>query len=142
MKIFVSFRRIWLGMFLLYSTVQAGQSGLIGEWQFVESSFPLPESCRSTIFHFAANGVFLARDGRYEERKRYAEKSHREGFLVEFQYLSNNGQKNCQGLPANYVRTNTIETLYVQVMSTTRIKVYFGPAEMEHFIIFARRNDK
>ena len=133
-------RRIWIGIALLASTAGAGQDILVGEWQFVEASFPLPESCRAAIFEFTADGTFIANDGSFEERKRYTPKSYKNGFLVEFQYLSNNGKNNCQGLPARYVRLNTIETLYIEVLNTESMKIYFGPEETQGFIVLKKKN--
>src|SRR5215831_598933 len=133
-------RRIWIAIALLYSTAGAGQDILIGEWQFVEASFPVPESCRATIFQFTTDGMFIGNDGSFQERKRYISKSYKNGFLVEFQYLSNNGKNNCQGLPGRYVRLNTIETLYIELLNTESMKIYFGPEETQEFIVFKKKN--
>jgi hypothetical protein len=129
-----------LGISLLASTVGVGQDILVGQWQFVEASFPLPESCRATIFEFTTDGMFIGNDGSFQERKRYISKSYKNGFIVEFQYLSNNGKNNCQGLPGRYVRLNTIETLYIELLNTERMKIYFGPEETQEFIVFKKKN--
>ena len=111
---------------------------MVGQWQFVESSFPVPDSCRATIFEYTTDGMFVGNDGSYQERKQYIAKPYKNGFLVEYRYLSNNGKKNCQGLPATYVRGNTIEKVYIEALNTETIKIYFGPQEMQVFIVFKR----
>src|SRR6266446_2830164 len=131
-------RRISIGIALLCSTAGAGQDPLVGEWQFVEASFPLPENCRATIFQFTTDGMFAGNDDSFQERKRYIAKSYKNGFLVEFQYLSNNGRDNCQGHPAGYVRLNTIETVYIELLNTERMKIYLGSEETQGFIIFKK----
>ena len=133
-------RHIWIGIALLSSTAGAGQDILIGEWQFVEASFPVPERCRATVFQFTSDGMFVGNDGSFQERKRYVAKSYKDGFLVEFQYISNNGRDNCQGRPAEYVKLNTIETLYIQLLNTERIKIYFGSEEAQGFTVFRKKN--
>jgi hypothetical protein len=84
--------------------------------------------------------MFVGNDGSYEERKRYTAKPYKTGFLVEYQYLSNNGRNNCQGLPATYVQRNSIETVYIEVVNTETIKIYFGPEETQVFILFKKKN--
>ena len=113
---------------------------MIGEWQFVEASFPVPESCRATIFQFTTDGMFIGNDGSFQERKRYIAKSYKNGFLVDFQYISNNGRDNCQGHPAAYVKLNMIETLYIQLLDTERMKIYFGSEETQGFMVFKKKN--
>jgi hypothetical protein len=140
MNTFVWLRRIWIGIALLAGTAGAGQDVLVGQWQFAEASFSVPDSCRATIFEYTADGMFVGNDGSFEERKRYTAKPYKNGFHVEFQYVSNNGKNNCQGLPATYVQRNTIETVYIEVVNTETIKIYFGSEETPGFILFKKQN--
>lgn len=140
MNTYVWLRRICIGIALLASTAGAGQDVLVGQWQFAEASFPVPDGCHATVFEYTADGMFVGNDGSYEERKRYTAKSYKNGLLVEFQYVSNNGENNCQGLPATYVQRNTIETVYIEVVNAETIKIYFGPEETQGFIVFKKRN--
>ena len=133
-------RCLSIGIALLSSTAGVAQDILIGEWQFVEASFPLPESCRATIFQFTTDGMFVGNDGSFQEMKRYTAKSYKNGFLVEFQYLSNNGKNNCQGLPAGYVKLNTIETLYIELLNAGILKIYFGLEDAQGFMVFKKEN--
>lgn len=132
-------RHIWIGIALLASAAGADQDMLVGQWQFVEASFSVPESCHA-IFEFTTDGKFISNDGSFEERKRYIPKSYKNGFLVDFQYLSNNGKDNCQGHPARYVRLNSIETVYIELLNTKIMKIYFGPEETQGFMIFKKKN--
>jgi hypothetical protein len=133
-------RHIWIGIALLSGTAGAGQDILIGEWQFVEASFPLPERCQATVFEFRTDGTFVGNDGSFQETKQYVAQSYKDGFLVEFRYISNNGRDNCQGHPAGYVRRNTIETIYIQLLDTERIKIYLGPEETQSFFVLKKKN--
>ena len=133
-------RHIWIGIVLLCGTAGAGEDILIGEWQFVEASVPVPERCRASIFQFTADGMFVGNDGSFQEKKRYVAKSYKDGFLVEFQYISNNGRDNCQGYPAAYVKRNTIETIYIQLLNPGRIKIYLGSEATQDFMVFEKKN--
>ena len=123
------------------ATPAAAQSSLVGEWRFVEASFPVPESCRATIFQFTSDGFFSGTDGSFEERKRYTASAHKNGLLVEFRYLWNNGKNNCQGLPGSYVKANTIETMYIELINAERIKIYFGAEETPSYIVFEKKQN-
>src|SRR5262245_13200046 len=117
-------------------TSETGQNNLIGAWQFVDASFPLPESCRVTaIFQFTADGLFLGNDGSFEEKKRYTAKPYKKGFLVRFEYISNNGKSNCQGIPARDVKADSVELVYIELLNADRMKIYFGPDETKGFLI-------
>ena len=129
-----------IGITLLSSTAGAGQDILIGEWQFVEASFPVPERCHATIFQFTNDGMLVGDDGSFQEKKRYVAKSYKDGFLVEFQYISNNGRDNCQGRPAEYVKLNTIETIYIQLLNTERIKIFLGSDETQAFMVLRKKD--
>ena len=120
---------------------ESNQAGLIGEWRFIDASFPLPENCRvTTIFQFTADGLFSGNDGSFEEKKRYTAKPFKKGFLVRFEYISNNGRSNCQGIPARDVKADSVELVYIELLNADRMKIYFGPDETKGFLIVERRD--
>jgi hypothetical protein len=127
-----------LGILLLPDALLAAENALVGRWEFADASFPMPAACRGGVFQYTSDGYLLASDGSFEEKKRYTAAPYKNGYLVETTYVSNNGKNNCQGLRAAYVRTNTIEKAYIELLGVERIKIHFGAEATKEFMIFKK----
>ncbi len=80
----------------------------------------------------------IGSDGSYAETRGYSLYSKGEGFIVQTEYLNNNGQNNCQGLSATYVRENTINEFFVE-LNGGEMKLYFSNRPSQNYFILKRQ---
>ncbi len=126
---------------LLAGAVRADGHPLIGTWTFVEASFPFPAACRALSYRFDPDGSLFSTDGHLAETKSYQVKRRGKGYLIEMRYLANNGKANCQAIPAEEVRANTLRQVYVEAPGNGRIKMYFDSRPSPTFIVLERARD-
>jgi hypothetical protein len=131
-------RRSWLAILLVPAALAAAENALVGRWELVGASMPMPESCRAFRFQFTADGLLTGSDGSLEEKKTYKAQPYKKGYLIETAYVSSNGKNNCQGLPAEHVKANTVERIYIELLGVDRMRLYFGDRETKEFMDFKK----
>lgn len=114
-------------------------AALIGKWKVQELSLPSPDKCRDIYLNINSDGSLLSTDGTLEETMRWAASPHAMGFLITYTYISNNGKVNCQGIPAETVRENTLKVSYVEIEDGGRsLRFYLGSERTDHYMLFKK----
>jgi hypothetical protein len=128
-----------LGILLVVpAAVAATDNALVGRWELIDASMPMPERCRAFVLQYLPEGILIGSDGSLEETKTYKAQPYKNGYLVEMAYVSSNGKSNCQGLPAEHVKANAIERTYIEVLAADKIRIYFGDRETKAFMDFKK----
>ena len=130
---------IILSLSLLISCAVKESHPIVGEWKFIESSFPLAETCNDTTFSFTTEGLLLSSSGKLHEKKSYSVKQYRDGYLVQTRHLSDNDEDNCQGIPASLARKHPINKIYLEVTDKGHnLKLHYHPKKDNGFILASR----
>lgn len=123
-------------------TFTVRKNSIVGVWRVIDGhgSIKLPDSCRNLIFQYGKNGLLTGNDGSLIERKKYKIQRKKGGLLVLItKYISNNGERNCQGLPADYVRKNSLSSMFLELSPDNQTMThYFGPKKSETYLRFIR----
>jgi hypothetical protein len=125
---------------LLVSDLHASEDKFLGKWALTSGSFEIPKTCKNLWYSFSAEGELRSGDGSLEELKSYTIEEHKKGFRLNTQYVSNNGQKNCQNFEAAYVQENSLGTFYVEFFDDgDALKLFFDSEPGETYLLFKKQ---
>ena len=130
---------VFASFILLTGCMVKDKHSIVGEWQLIESSFPLSGLCRTATVHFTEDGMLLSKSGLLQEKKSYTIKPYKKGFLVETQHISDNGMINCQGMSASLARKNPVKKIYLESINEGRnLKMHFHPEKDKGYLVVER----
>jgi len=110
-----------------------------GQWQLSGASVQFPESCKSLFYWYRRDGSLEAHDGKLIMTGTYTVTKVSKGLFLHSSYVSDNGQPNCQGLSAEFVRQNNVSRVLVQFAGgPDKLRIYFGESDDLPFIVLTR----
>ena len=115
----------------------ADTTALQGNWRIVEArGDPLPAECQLATFEIAPTTITM-RSGTLAITTSYRAVPVGKGFTLKQLSLSHNGGQNCQGLSAEYVVSNYIQDIDVDLVDD-RLRIYFPSREYSNYTDFVR----
>jgi len=114
-----------------------GYSKIIGHWKVESATEKIPKKC-NIFFIFKNGGYALGGDGYLNGKFKYTISTRGKGYVLNIKYYSMKGDKNCQGLAKEYVKNNSVLTMYLEFINS-RLFMYMGPNKGRSYFVLTRK---
>lgn len=112
-------------------------SGIQGKWKILEmQGFPQSDSCRNIAFEIDATTI-MTYSGNLVVKSSYRVKKTERGMRLEIFDTTNNGARNCQGIPAEYVMSHLVDHMDLEMIDG-RMRMYFPDSASGNYADFVR----
>lgn len=112
-------------------------SSIHGRWEIVVvQGFPAAEDCRKIALEIDATTI-VTYSGNLVVKASYRAGKTEHGWRMDLFDISNNGARNCQGIPADYVMSHLVNHMDLDMIDG-RMRVYFPDRESGSYTDFVR----
>lgn len=112
-------------------------AGVQGKWKILEmQGFPQSEECQNISFEIDATTIVTYSGNLIVRSSFHATKTDR-GMRLEIFDTTNNGARNCQGIPADYVMSHLVDHMDLEMIGG-RMRMYFPDSNSGSYADFVR----
>jgi len=112
-------------------------SSIHGKWEIIDIQFQgAPSDCRKATLEIDSTSI-VTYTGNLVIKASYHARKTEKGFQLELFDLSNNGARNCQGIPADYVMSHLVKQMEMEMVDG-HLRAYFPDPTRKSFADFAR----
>ena len=102
---------VQLPSMLAAQTAAGSIQPLVGTWQLLRASTPVPEACSAATLTFRRDGTFEGTSGTLKTRGRYSTSGAKNSYRLKLEQLEYSGAENCQGVTARDMQANNASVM-------------------------------